>query len=32
MAEFIMQLAVGAHGELTGIMLIKKYFDKKEEK
>ncbi len=32
MAEFTMQPAAGAHGELTGIMLIKKYFDKKEEK
>ena len=32
MAEFTMQPAAGAHGELTGIMLVKKYFDKKGEK
>ncbi len=32
MAEFTMQPAAGAHGELAGIMLVKKYFDKKGEK
>jgi len=32
MAEFTMQPAAGAHGELTGIMLVKKYFDRKGEK
>ena len=32
MAEFTMQPAAGAHGELTGVMMIKKYFEKKGEK
>jgi len=32
MAEFTLQPAAGAHGELTGIMMIKKYFEKKGEK
>lgn len=32
MAEFTLQPAAGAHGELTGIMMIKKYFEKKNEK
>ena len=32
MAEFTMQPAAGAHGELTGVMMIKKYFEKKKEK
>ena len=31
MAEFTLQPAAGAHGELTGIMMIKKYFEKKEK-
>jgi glycine dehydrogenase subunit 2 len=29
MTQFTMQPAAGAHGELTGIMMIKKYFEKK---
>jgi glycine dehydrogenase subunit 2 len=29
MAQFTLQPAAGAHGELTGIMMIKKYFEKK---
>ncbi len=29
MAEFTLQPAAGAHGELTGVMMIKKYFEKK---
>ena len=32
MAEFTLQPAAGAHGELTGVMMIKKYFAKKGEK
>jgi glycine dehydrogenase subunit 2 len=32
MAEFTLQPAAGAHGELTGVMMIKKYFEKKNEK
>jgi glycine dehydrogenase subunit 2 len=32
MAEFTLQPAAGAHGELTGIMMVKKYFEKKNEK
>jgi glycine dehydrogenase subunit 2 len=32
MADFALQPAAGAHGELTGIMVIKKYFEKKEER
>jgi glycine dehydrogenase subunit 2 len=32
MAEFTLQPAAGAHGELTGMMMIKKYFEKKGEK
>jgi glycine dehydrogenase subunit 2 len=32
MAEFTLQPAAGAHGELTGIMMIKKYFEKKGQK
>ncbi len=32
MAEFTLQPAAGAHGELTGVMMIKKYFDQKGEK
>lgn len=32
MAEFTLQPAAGAHGELTGVMMIKKYFKKKGEK
>ncbi len=32
MAEFTLQPAAGAHGELAGIMMIKKYFEKKGEK
>ena len=31
MADFTLQPAAGAHGELTGIMVIKKYFEKKGE-
>jgi glycine dehydrogenase subunit 2 len=32
MAEFTLQPAAGAHGELTGIMMIKKYFESKGQK
>ena len=32
MADFTLQPAAGAHGELTGIMIFKKYFEKTEEK
>jgi len=32
MAEFTLQPAAGAHGELTGIMMIKKYFEKQGQK
>jgi glycine dehydrogenase subunit 2 len=32
MDEFTLQPAAGAHGELTGIMMIKKYFEKKKQK
>jgi len=32
MAQFTLQPAAGAHGELTGVMMIKKYFEKKNEK
>ncbi len=32
MAEFTLQPAAGAHGEFTGMMMIKKYFEKKGEK
>jgi glycine dehydrogenase subunit 2 len=32
MAVFTLQPAAGAHGELTGVMMIKKYFEKKGEK
>ena len=32
MAEFTLQPSAGAHGELTGVMMIKKYFEKKGEK
>ena len=32
MADFALQPAAGAHGELTGIMVIKKYFEKKGQK
>jgi len=32
MAAFTLQPAAGAHGELTGVMMIKKYFEKKGEK
>ncbi len=32
MAEFTLQPAAGAHGELTGVMMIKKYFEHKGEK
>lgn len=31
MADFALQPAAGAHGELTGVMVIKKYFEKKGE-
>ncbi|MFH1453699.1 MAG: aminomethyl-transferring glycine dehydrogenase subunit GcvPB [Armatimonadota bacterium] len=31
MDAFTMQPAAGAHGELTALLIIKKYFDKKEE-
>lgn len=31
MADFTLQPSAGAHGELTGVMTIKKYFDKKGE-
>ncbi|HEX7503746.1 MAG TPA: aminomethyl-transferring glycine dehydrogenase subunit GcvPB [Syntrophales bacterium] len=32
MADFTLQPAAGAHGELTGVMVIKKHFVKKREK
>ena len=32
MADFTLQPAAGAHGELTGVMMIKKYFEHKGEK
>jgi glycine dehydrogenase subunit 2 len=32
MAQFTLQPAAGAHGELTGVMMIKKYFEKQGEK
>ncbi len=32
MEDFTLQPAAGAHGELTGVMMIKKYFEAKEEK
>ncbi|HRT71779.1 MAG TPA: aminomethyl-transferring glycine dehydrogenase subunit GcvPB [Syntrophales bacterium] len=32
MGDFALQPAAGAHGELTGVMVIKKYFEKKGEK
>lgn len=32
MADFTLQPAAGAHGELTGVMMIKKYFEKKGER
>jgi glycine dehydrogenase subunit 2 len=32
MADFTLQPAAGAHGELTGVMVIKKHFEKKAEK
>jgi len=32
MDDFTLQPAAGAHGELTGVMMIKKYFEKKGEK
>jgi glycine dehydrogenase subunit 2 len=32
MADFTLQPAAGAHGELTGVMIIKKHFEKKGEK
>ena len=32
MADFTLQPAAGAHGELTGVMMIKKYFEKKGQK
>ena len=32
MADFSLQPAAGAHGELTGVMVIKKFFEKKGEK
>jgi glycine dehydrogenase subunit 2 len=32
MADFALQPAAGAHGELTGVMVMKKYFEKKGEK
>jgi glycine dehydrogenase subunit 2 len=32
MADFTLQPAAGAHGELTGVMMIRKYFEKKGEK
>jgi len=31
MADFALQPAAGAHGELAGVMVIKKYFEKKGE-
>ena len=32
MADFTLQPAAGAHGELTGVMMIRKYFEKRGEK
>lgn len=32
MADFALQPAAGAHGELTGVMVMKKFFEKKGEK
>lgn len=32
MAQFTLQPAAGAHGEFTGVMMIKKYFERKGEK
>ncbi|NTW16446.1 MAG: aminomethyl-transferring glycine dehydrogenase subunit GcvPB [Syntrophaceae bacterium] len=32
MADFALQPAAGAHGELTGVMVMKKFFEKKCEK
>ena len=32
MDKFTLQPAAGAHGELTGLMIIKKYFEDKKEK
>jgi glycine dehydrogenase subunit 2 len=32
MVDFALQPAAGAHGELTGVMVIKKFFEKKGEK
>ncbi|HOD34734.1 MAG TPA: aminomethyl-transferring glycine dehydrogenase subunit GcvPB [Syntrophales bacterium] len=32
MADFALQPAAGAHGELTGVMIIKKYFEKNGQK
>ncbi len=32
MTDFTLQPAAGAHGELTGVMMIKKYFEKRGEK
>ncbi|MHB8138509.1 MAG: aminomethyl-transferring glycine dehydrogenase subunit GcvPB [Smithellaceae bacterium] len=32
MADFTLQPAAGAHGELTGVMMIKKYFEVKNQK
>jgi glycine dehydrogenase subunit 2 len=32
MADFSLQPAAGAHGELTGVMVMRKYFDTKGEK
>jgi glycine dehydrogenase subunit 2 len=32
MADFTLQPAAGAHGELTGVMIIKKHFEKKGQK
>ncbi|HOM06293.1 MAG TPA: aminomethyl-transferring glycine dehydrogenase subunit GcvPB [Syntrophales bacterium] len=32
MAEFSLQPAAGAHGELTGVMIIKKHFEKRGER
>jgi len=32
MADFTLQPAAGAHGELAGVMMIKKYFEKRNEK
>ncbi len=32
MADFTLQPAAGAHGELTGVMIVKKHFEKKGER